>query len=64
MVTPAKKLDSNTVGLSFAEETSIGVVDGAAPWYGLDPNSFADFGGSIKTMARRRSAPLVSGRRA
>jgi len=57
MVTPAKKLDSNTVGLSFAEETSIGVVAGGAEWYGLDPNSFADFGGSIKTMARRPISP-------
>jgi hypothetical protein len=53
MVTPALKQDSNSVGLAWAEETSIGVLPGGPFFYSLDPNGFADFGGSIKTVARR-----------
>lgn len=52
----ANKQDSNLTGLSYAEESALGVlpgVDGAdAIWYGLEPNSYSDFGGQIATVAR------------
>lgn len=50
-------IDSNVVGLSFAE-TICGVlptieVDGYLPtWYELEPNTYASFGGEISTVAR------------
>ena len=48
----AQKQDSNTTGLRYAEETSIGVVSGSAVWRPLEPNSYDDFGGEIVTLAR------------
>lgn len=55
------KIDSNIVGLSFAEESCIGklpdaVVDSGdeagGVWRPLDPNEFDDFGGEVTTIAR------------
>lgn len=51
------KIDSNITGLRFAEETSIKVVDPAAKWYLLEPNSYSDFGGQITTVARNPINP-------
>ena len=51
------KVDSNITGLAFAEEAVLGSLpgeDGQAGtpvWYGLNPNSYADFGGEIITVA-------------
>lgn len=59
-----RKIDSNATGLSFAE-TICGVLptlatDGYLPnWYELEPNSYADFGGDLTTMAR---APINASR--
>lgn len=52
-----KKIDSNITGLRFSEETSIGVANGSAVWYPLEPNSYTDFGGEIKTVARNPINP-------
>lgn len=46
------KIDSNVTGLRYQEESAIGVADSGNPWVPLEPNSYADFGGSITTIAR------------
>jgi hypothetical protein len=46
------KQDSNSTGLSYAVETSPGVVDGSVTWLPLEPNSYKNFGGEVKTKAR------------
>lgn len=55
---PVKKIDSNTVGLAYADEACPGVLPGeggfagTAVWQELDPNSFTDFGGQTTAVAR------------
>lgn len=53
-MTNRSALDSNGTGLRFCEEISIGVLDIAANqvWYPYEPNTYPDFGGKIKTVAR------------
>lgn len=51
------KQDSNFTGLRFAQELSLGLLPGTpegtdAVWYGLEPNSYSDFGGQLATIAR------------
>lgn len=46
------KQDSNTTSLHFAEEATPGVLPGSPVWYALEPNSYSDFGSSIKTTTR------------
>lgn len=65
---PTKKIDSNIVGLSIAEESCIGVLpddvadsgdQAGGVWYPLEPNEYNDFGAEIETTAR---TPINSSR--
>jgi hypothetical protein len=53
------KIDSNGTGLRYSLETSIGVANGSAVWYPLEPNEYNDFGGQYKLVARN---PINQGR--
>lgn len=48
------KIDSNSSGLRYCQETSLGVLPAAASqiWYPLEPNTYASFGGKVTTIAR------------
>ena len=48
----ANKIDSNVTGAAFAEEVSPRVLPADPVWYGLEPNSYSDFGGEVTTVAR------------
>lgn len=58
-MTAVNKIDSNATGLRYSLETSIGVADGSAVWYPLEPNEYKDFGGQYKLVARN---PINQGR--
>lgn len=53
----ANKIDSNLTGLAIAEESSLKVLPGSPVWYELEPNSYADFGSEISTVAREPINP-------
>lgn len=56
MVCDVKKIDGSATALYFAEEECIKVLPGVggadAVWYGLEPNSYGDFGGSFTSSSR------------
>jgi hypothetical protein len=51
-MTAVTKQDSNSTGLRFAVEDTPGHVPADAIWYPLEPNSYKNFGSSIKTKQR------------
>ena len=46
------KQDSNFTDLRYAVETSPGVVDSSVVWRSFEPNSYKNFGASVKTKTR------------
>lgn len=51
--------ESNSTGLSIAKEVSLNTVDGSAIWIPREPNTYKDFGGQYKLLAR---APINASR--
>lgn len=52
------KIDSNTTGLRYAEEESLGKLPATGVvWTQLEPNGYSDFGGQISTIARNPINP-------
>jgi hypothetical protein len=48
----ALKQDGSSAGLRIAEETSLGVLPGTPVFYSYEPNTIADFGATLKRVAR------------
>lgn len=49
---PLSIIDSNDTGLRIAEEESIGVLPATPVWNPYEPNSYADLGAEVVTVAR------------
>lgn len=45
-------IDSNKTSLTYAEEVSLKTLSGAPVWYPLEPNTYSNFGGDLKTTPR------------
>src|SRR5690554_5886477 len=60
MATNVRKIDSSSVGLSVAEESTIQVLPVTPTWEILEPNEFGDHGQNTTLLARR---PISSGKK-
>ena len=56
------KIDSNVTGLRYCVETALGVA--GATWFPLDPNSYSDFGGTLRRWHVPQSTASVPATRA
>lgn len=48
----SNKVDSNITGLAIAEEDCLKQLPVTPVWFAYEPNSYADMGGDLKTVAR------------
>lgn len=53
------EIDSNSTGLSIAEQTGFNNLGASPIWQALEPNSYSNFGSKINTIAR---SPIEAGR--
>lgn len=51
------KIDSNVTGLRYSEESGYKTLASSPVWFPLEPNSYADFGGEVTTVARNPINP-------
>lgn len=49
---PTNKIDSNVTGLRYAWEECLKQLPASPVWRALEPNSYADLGGNVTTVAR------------
>lgn len=52
-------ISSNSTGVSFNEETTLATPNVAGTWYGLEANTFKDFGATFTSVVRE---PIVANR--
>lgn len=45
-------IDSNVTGLAIAEETSLKTLPVTPNWFGMEPNTYSDFGATFNQVAR------------
>lgn len=57
MVCEINKLDSNTTSLAIAKEECLKQLPASPVWQNMEPNSYADFGAEVNTVARAPIEP-------
>lgn len=52
MTCEKKKIDTNSTGLAYSEETCLGELPLMSPFQAVEVNSYSDFGGELSTVTR------------